>query len=215
MRPRGGVVTQRTANPYTPVRFRAWPPIFLSFDDKYLAGFLCSSLRSFPTRFLDRSRSDEHDGGSSDLGISILDRPSCKGVVLWSRDMRLGLLPAFNEREANRWGGSLLPRRSSDAAGPYASPRLGDGHSYSCFQPRYRFSLLMALPASAHWAAYSSMRRIELLWWSTVSVLPSSLREMRSITMSTATFPRTFRCAVRAALTRIFVAWLGPALPYV
>jgi hypothetical protein len=25
--PRGGVVTQRTANPYTPVRFRAWPPI--------------------------------------------------------------------------------------------------------------------------------------------------------------------------------------------
>ena len=24
--PRGGVVTQRTANPYTPVRFRAWPP---------------------------------------------------------------------------------------------------------------------------------------------------------------------------------------------
>jgi hypothetical protein len=26
-RPRGGVVTQRTANPYTPVRFRAWPPI--------------------------------------------------------------------------------------------------------------------------------------------------------------------------------------------
>ena len=27
IRPRGGVVTQRTANPYTPVRFRAWPPI--------------------------------------------------------------------------------------------------------------------------------------------------------------------------------------------
>src|SRR6185312_12716548 len=25
--PRGGVVTQRTANPRTPVRFRAWPPI--------------------------------------------------------------------------------------------------------------------------------------------------------------------------------------------
>ena len=25
-RPRGGVVTQRTANPRTPVRFRAWPP---------------------------------------------------------------------------------------------------------------------------------------------------------------------------------------------
>lgn len=27
-RPRGGVVTQRTANPRTPVQFRAWPPIF-------------------------------------------------------------------------------------------------------------------------------------------------------------------------------------------
>src|SRR3982751_4388575 len=26
--PRGGVVTQRTANPRTPVQFRAWPPIF-------------------------------------------------------------------------------------------------------------------------------------------------------------------------------------------
>lgn len=25
--PRGGVVTQRTANPYTPVRFRPWPPV--------------------------------------------------------------------------------------------------------------------------------------------------------------------------------------------
>src|SRR5712692_7874035 len=27
-RPRGGVVTQRTANPRTPVQFRAWPPTF-------------------------------------------------------------------------------------------------------------------------------------------------------------------------------------------
>ena len=26
MRPRGGVVTQRPAKPWTPVRFRAWPP---------------------------------------------------------------------------------------------------------------------------------------------------------------------------------------------
>src|SRR5689334_12290613 len=26
--PRGGVVTQRTANPRTPVQFRAWPPAF-------------------------------------------------------------------------------------------------------------------------------------------------------------------------------------------
>jgi hypothetical protein len=31
-RPRGGVVTQRTANPRTPVRFRAWPPLSSSFD---------------------------------------------------------------------------------------------------------------------------------------------------------------------------------------
>jgi glycine/serine hydroxymethyltransferase len=27
-RPRGGVVTQRSAKPFTPVQFRAWPPIF-------------------------------------------------------------------------------------------------------------------------------------------------------------------------------------------
>ena len=26
-RPRGGVVTQRSAKPFTPVQFRAWPPI--------------------------------------------------------------------------------------------------------------------------------------------------------------------------------------------
>src|SRR6185312_11480691 len=34
-RPRGGVVTQRTANPRTPVQFRAWPPFF----PKRLSGF--------------------------------------------------------------------------------------------------------------------------------------------------------------------------------
>jgi hypothetical protein len=28
LRPRGGVVTQRSAKPFTPVQFRAWPPIF-------------------------------------------------------------------------------------------------------------------------------------------------------------------------------------------
>src|SRR3954470_15241640 len=27
-RPRGGVVTQRSAKPFTPVQFRPWPPIF-------------------------------------------------------------------------------------------------------------------------------------------------------------------------------------------
>src|SRR5262249_51401529 len=26
LRPRGGVVTQRSAKPFTPVQFRAWPP---------------------------------------------------------------------------------------------------------------------------------------------------------------------------------------------
>jgi hypothetical protein len=26
IRPRGGVVTQRSAKPFTPVQFRAWPP---------------------------------------------------------------------------------------------------------------------------------------------------------------------------------------------
>ena len=28
LRPRGGVVTQRSAKPFTPVQFRAWPPAF-------------------------------------------------------------------------------------------------------------------------------------------------------------------------------------------
>ena len=36
LRPRGGVVTHRTANPRTPVRFRAWPPLKI----KHLAKIL-------------------------------------------------------------------------------------------------------------------------------------------------------------------------------
>src|SRR5262249_45252501 len=30
LRPRGGVVTQRSAKPFTPVQFRPWPPLFCS-----------------------------------------------------------------------------------------------------------------------------------------------------------------------------------------
>lgn len=37
-RPDGGVVTQRTANPCTPVRFRLGPPFFLNSGPKRLAG---------------------------------------------------------------------------------------------------------------------------------------------------------------------------------
>ena len=47
-RPRGGVVTQRTANPCTPVRFRARPPNFPALSDasarmlvQGVAGALC------------------------------------------------------------------------------------------------------------------------------------------------------------------------------
>jgi hypothetical protein len=45
MGPRGGVVTQRTANPYTPVRFRAWPPISRLPDHQ--AHFLTASSAIF------------------------------------------------------------------------------------------------------------------------------------------------------------------------
>jgi hypothetical protein len=38
--PRGGVVTQRTANPCTPVRFRAWPPLFQGLGIKNLAALI-------------------------------------------------------------------------------------------------------------------------------------------------------------------------------
>ena len=35
-RPHGGVVTQRIANPCTPVRFRMWPPIFFLYFIKII-----------------------------------------------------------------------------------------------------------------------------------------------------------------------------------
>ena len=41
VRPRGGVVTQRTANPCTPVQFRARPPIFSPHD---IVRLKCSSI---------------------------------------------------------------------------------------------------------------------------------------------------------------------------
>jgi hypothetical protein len=48
VRPRGGVVTQQTANLRTPVRFRAWPPIKFYRIDRHLVGVrACSARRPF------------------------------------------------------------------------------------------------------------------------------------------------------------------------
>ncbi len=43
-RPRGGVVTRRTANPFTPVRFRAWPPSFPKIGTFVVSALLVSRL---------------------------------------------------------------------------------------------------------------------------------------------------------------------------
>ena len=40
--PRGGMVTQRIANPFIPVRFWAWPPFI--FEAIYLSTYYCSFL---------------------------------------------------------------------------------------------------------------------------------------------------------------------------
>jgi hypothetical protein len=47
--PRGGVVTQRTANPCTPVRFRAWPPSYSSYSHKTRL-FRCARHRRIARR---------------------------------------------------------------------------------------------------------------------------------------------------------------------
>src|SRR5690606_24955830 len=56
-RPRGGVVTQRTANPRTPVRFRPWPPILSSAP---------------PERFTLRFTNRVHDLALSSLAIAAI-----------------------------------------------------------------------------------------------------------------------------------------------
>ena len=33
--PRGGVVTQRSAKPFTPVQFRTWPPLFSYICERF------------------------------------------------------------------------------------------------------------------------------------------------------------------------------------
>ena len=49
MRPRGGVVTQRSAKPFTPVQFRAWPPfIFNGLVVFFESGTLRSNTFSDP-----------------------------------------------------------------------------------------------------------------------------------------------------------------------
>src|SRR4029079_3721546 len=67
--PRGGVVTQRTANPRTPVQFRAWPPTFAgpsSFPKQ--AGFVIAPL-PFP-------------------GSSVVEQPAVNRLVAGSNPAR-------------------------------------------------------------------------------------------------------------------------------
>ena len=43
--PRGGMVTQRIANPFIPVRFWAWPPKYVKMDKKLIK--IASDLKNF------------------------------------------------------------------------------------------------------------------------------------------------------------------------
>src|SRR5262249_3557133 len=46
--PRGGVVTQRTANPCTPVRFRPWPPILSATGVRHFVSHFVVFVPAFP-----------------------------------------------------------------------------------------------------------------------------------------------------------------------
>ena len=76
VRPRGGVVTQRIANPCTPVRFRAWPPILSSSNPvRFTGGFTLGahathslrSLHAAPLQLPDRVAAKL--AGSGQIGV--------------------------------------------------------------------------------------------------------------------------------------------------
>lgn len=65
-RPRGGVVTQRTANPRTPVQFRAWPPAL-------------ETLQRKPPFVI---------GGATFRGSSVVEQPAVNRLVAGSNPAR-------------------------------------------------------------------------------------------------------------------------------
>src|SRR3990172_597981 len=99
-RPRGGVVTQRTANPRTPVRFRPWPPGLVSENrhSSAHAETLESALRPFWIRsgFCAKALAPLpvfcYEAGASDprpfRGSSAVEQPAVNRLVAGSNPAR-------------------------------------------------------------------------------------------------------------------------------
>jgi hypothetical protein len=86
-RPRGGVVTQRSAKPFTPVQFRAWPPA-KSFDFKSIYKTLVEQSQN---ENCEHSGNDEASPGTKTGTVNRVDPQSVSVSVLLPLDVpRLG-----------------------------------------------------------------------------------------------------------------------------
>src|SRR5215475_7159083 len=92
MGPRGGVVTQRSAKPFTPVQFWSWPPLYLlEFADKLLFPLRSTdpSCYRIATIGLSFFKSGLH--GALDGGNCILLHPRNHVAVKVQRDADLAV----------------------------------------------------------------------------------------------------------------------------
>ena len=85
IRPRGGVVTQRSAKPFTPVQFRAWPPAL--HCRAILARRACKSALSKPARLCYRQRVRAR-AAAFFPGSSVVEQPAVNRLVAGSNPAR-------------------------------------------------------------------------------------------------------------------------------
>jgi hypothetical protein len=90
LRPRGGVVTQRSAKPFTPVQFRAWPPALSEIRRERV------NVKSTEKGRWGRSESNARArlaGGKAGRAFldSLAARPYLIGMVLLRKRSRPGL----------------------------------------------------------------------------------------------------------------------------
>jgi hypothetical protein len=121
-RPRGGVVTQRTANPRTPVQFRAWPPPFPSS-----MAIWPSALQGLNPFVIGRSRSLRRVFP----GSSVVEQPAVNRLVAGSNPARgatviqrvqAGARP--NNASGRLAGASAAPWRRAREAFPTPAGRI-------------------------------------------------------------------------------------------
>ena len=105
-RPRGGVVTQRTANPRTPVQFWAWPPNSQRFAAAHFR------RKPSPGAGSSVNRSPRTLRGSVFRGSSVVERPTVNRMVVGSNPTRGASISSQIARE----GGGHTPKGYSTRA---------------------------------------------------------------------------------------------------